>query len=60
MILINQKDNLERRRLTLAHELAHRLMSTQTLNEKEERAAQRMAGALLMPVAHLRHEMGPN
>ncbi|MGE3726890.1 MAG: helix-turn-helix domain-containing protein [Candidatus Sericytochromatia bacterium] len=60
VILINQKDNLERRRLTLAHELAHRLMSTQALSEKEEeRAAQRIAGALLMPAAHLRHEMGP-
>lgn len=59
VIVVNKKCSLERRRLTLAHELCHRLISTQYLSEKdEEQAANRFAGAFLMPRSHLEKEVG--
>ncbi|MBW4622198.1 MAG: helix-turn-helix domain-containing protein [Cyanosarcina radialis HA8281-LM2] len=58
-IVVNQKCSLERRRLTLAHELCHRLIDPQYLSEKEEElAANRFAGAFLMPRSHLEKEVG--
>lgn len=58
-IVVNNQFSLERRRLTLAHELAHRLMDSDTLNEKdEEKAANLFAGAFLMPREHLLREVG--
>jgi Zn-dependent peptidase ImmA (M78 family)/DNA-binding XRE family transcriptional regulator len=59
VIVVNNQFSLERRRLTLAHELAHRLIDTDSLSEKdEEKAATLFAGAFLMPRDHLLREVG--
>jgi Zn-dependent peptidase ImmA (M78 family) len=59
VIVVNSNFSLERRRLTLAHELAHRVIDTDSLPEKdEERAANLFAGAFLMPREHLQREVG--
>ena len=56
---MNNQFSLERRRLTLAHELAHCLIDANTLTEKdEEKAATLFAGAFLMPREHLLREVG--
>ena len=61
VIVVNSRFSLERRRLTLAHELAHRLIDTNALGEKdEEKAATLFAGAFLMPREHLLREVGKN
>lgn len=58
-IVVNRQHGLERRRLTLAHELAHELIDGSEIDEKfEEKLATRFAGALLMPAAHVRREVG--
>ena len=49
VIVVNQTHNGERQRFTLAHELAHLVLSTEGLSEaEEEKAADRFAGAFLM------------
>ncbi|MGO9262129.1 MAG: helix-turn-helix domain-containing protein [Bryobacteraceae bacterium] len=59
VIVVNNQFPLERRRLTLAHELAHRLIHTESLIGKdEEKAANLFAGAFLMPREHLLREAG--
>jgi Zn-dependent peptidase ImmA (M78 family)/DNA-binding XRE family transcriptional regulator len=59
VIVVNSRSTLERRRLTLAHELAHRLIDTDSLDDKdEEKAANLFAGAFLMPAKHLLREVG--
>lgn len=60
VIVVNERHGLERRRFTLAHELAHRVltMSSSSSNKGEEVAAQRFAGAFLMQADHLRREIG--
>lgn len=59
VIVVNNTFSLERRRLTLAHELAHRLIDTNCLADKdEERAANIFGGAFLMEASHLRKEVG--
>jgi len=59
VIVVNSRFSLERRRLTLGHELAHRLIDAASLPEKErEKAATRFAGAFLMPREHLLREVG--
>lgn len=59
VIVVNNQFPLERRRLTLAHELAHRLIDTDSLIDKdEEKAANLFAGAFLMPREHLLREVG--
>lgn len=59
VIVVNSRFPLERRRLTLAHELAHRLIDTHSLSDKdEEKAANVFAGAFLMPREHLLREVG--
>ncbi len=59
VIVVNDQFSLERRRLTLGHELAHRLIEIDSLSEKEEeRAATLFAGAFLMPREHLLREAG--
>ncbi len=59
VIVVNNQFSLERRRLTLAHELAHRLIDGEGLSEKEvEKAANLFAGAFLMPKEHLLREVG--
>jgi Zn-dependent peptidase ImmA (M78 family) len=58
-VVVNDKKSLERRRLTLAHELAHGLMDDSNLADREkERAATYFAGAFLMPRDHLIREVG--
>lgn len=59
VIVVNNRFTLERRRLTLAHELAHRLIDTESLDDKdEEKAANLFAGAFLTPAEHLLREVG--
>jgi Zn-dependent peptidase ImmA (M78 family)/DNA-binding XRE family transcriptional regulator len=59
VIVVNSQFSLERRRLTLAHELAHQLMDPDSLEAKDaEKAANLFAGAFLMPREHLRREVG--
>ena len=59
VIVVNNQFSLERRRMTLAHELAHRLIDTDSLIDKdEEKAANLFAGAFLMPREHLLREVG--
>jgi transcriptional regulator with XRE-family HTH domain len=58
-IVVNNQHTLERRRLTLAHELAHCVMDTTKLPYwDEERAANQFAGAFLMPREHVVREVG--
>ena len=57
VIVINRRVTLERRRLTLAHELAHRLIDRNS-SVDHERAANVFAGAFLVPRAHLVQEIG--
>ena len=56
VIVVNQTYNLERRRFTLLHELGHRLMQVEGINE--EKAAHRFASAFLLPANHLREAVG--
>jgi Zn-dependent peptidase ImmA (M78 family)/DNA-binding XRE family transcriptional regulator len=59
VIVVNKNHSLERRRLTLAHELCHQLINPENLSEKEEeKAANRFAGAFLMHKLHLKREVG--
>ncbi len=59
VVVVNKRSTLERRRLTLAHELAHRVVDPRNLNEKdEEKAATYFAGAFLIPRDHLEKEIG--
>lgn len=59
VIVVNNQFSLERRRLTLAHEMAHRVVDTNSLsNKEEERAATIFAGAFLMPRDHILCEAG--
>ena len=59
VIVVNRQFSLERRRLTLAHELAHRVIDPNSLSDKdEEKAANLFAGAFLMPREHLLREVG--
>jgi Zn-dependent peptidase ImmA (M78 family) len=59
VIVVNNQFSLERRRLTLGHELAHRLIDTDSLSDKEEeKAAHVFAGAFLMPREHVLREVG--
>lgn len=57
VVVINKNKTLERRRLTLAHELFHRIGEV-AAGVDEEKAAQRFAGAFLVPASHLRREAG--
>ena len=59
VVVVNKNASLERRRLTLAHELAHRVIAPNCLDEKAvEKAATYFAGAFLMPAEHVRREAG--
>jgi len=57
VIVVNQNATLERRRLTLAHELAHRLIDESSTVD-HEKASNVFAGAFLAPRAHLVREIG--
>lgn len=56
-IVANADHNVERRRLTLGHELAHRLIDEDSPCD-HEKAANRFAGAFLVPEEHLQNEIG--
>ncbi len=58
-ILISRRATVERKRFTLAHELAHRIIrSTGNPAIKLEAAMNRFAGAFLVPRRHLLEETG--
>ncbi|WP_429649678.1 helix-turn-helix domain-containing protein [Skermanella aerolata] len=57
VIIVNRNHGLERRRMTLAHELAHRCI-TGIDGLDEEKAATRFASAFLMPSSHIQREIG--
>lgn len=58
-VVISVRTNVERRRLTLAHELAHRVIrDTGRPDIRIEKAMHRFAAAFLAPAAHLRAEVG--
>lgn len=57
VIVVNGAHGLERRRMTMAHELAHRLLAPVS-DMDEEKAANRFASAFLQPAEHLRDEVG--
>ena len=57
VIVVNQRMTLERRRLTLAHELGHQLIHEDS-EIKHEKAANIFAQAFLVPRAHLVEETG--
>ena len=59
VVVVNRQFSLERRRMTLAHELAHQVIDPAVLSEREEeKAATYFAGAFLMPREHLQSEVG--
>lgn len=59
VIVVNSRFSLERRRLTLAHELAHQLIDPNSLSDKDsEKAATVFAGAFMMTREHLLTEVG--
>lgn len=58
VIVANQMHTLERRRLTIAHELAHRLTRPGGPGSDDEKLANRFAGAFLQPGEHVRGEVG--
>ena len=57
VIVVNRKDSGERQRFTLTHELGHLVMADDDKVDSE-RAAQRFAGAFLMPADTVRTEIG--
>lgn len=59
-IVIARSINIERKRFTLAHELAHRVIEgVGETGIKLETAMNRFAGAFLVPSGHLKQEVGP-
>ena len=59
VVVTSRRTNVERKRLTLAHELAHRVIQdTGNPTIKIEKAMQRFAGAFLVSAEHLRAEVG--
>jgi Zn-dependent peptidase ImmA (M78 family) len=59
VVVINSRSSLERRRMTLSYELAHRLVDPCNLEDRAlEKAANLFSGAFLMPQEHLFREVG--
>lgn len=59
VIVVSSRTNVERKRFTLAHELAHRIIrSTGNESIRLETAMNRFAGAFLVPREHLISEAG--
>lgn len=59
-IVISENINIERKRFTLAHELAHRVIKGVSGKDiKLENAMHRFAGAFLAPAVHVKREVGP-
>ena len=60
-VVVSNRTNVERKRFTLAHELAHRIIrSTGNPAIRLEKAMNRFAGAFLIPKRHLLEEIGRN
>jgi len=57
VVVVNGDHNIERRRMTLAHELAHRVIDPKSPVDGEK-TAMRFAGAFLLPAAHLEEAVG--
>ncbi len=58
-VMVSSRISLERKRLTLAHELAHRVIgSIDNPAIKQEAAMNRFAGAFLVPAEHLLEAVG--
>jgi Zn-dependent peptidase ImmA (M78 family)/transcriptional regulator with XRE-family HTH domain len=57
VIVVSTQFTIERRRFTLAHELAHRIIDGVKGDLKIERAMDRFAAAFLIPADHLRAEV---
>ncbi len=59
VIVVNKEHSLERRRLTLAHELGHRVLDCSKFSgKKAESLCNRFAGAFLMPAPSVKNEIG--
>lgn len=59
VIVVSSQMNVERKRFTLAHELAHRIIADVAgEGMRKEKAMDRFAGAFLVPASHLRAEIG--
>lgn len=56
-VIVRRHVNVERDRFTLAHEIAHVVIS-ECKNAKVEKAMDRFAAAFLIPADHLRNEIG--
>jgi Zn-dependent peptidase ImmA (M78 family)/transcriptional regulator with XRE-family HTH domain len=57
VIVVSTQFSIERRRFTLAHELAHRLIGEGEGDLRLEKAVDRFAAAFLIPAEHLREEV---
>lgn len=57
IIVVSSQFTIERRRFTLAHELAHRVIGGTKGDLKLEKAMDRFAAAFLIPRDHLRNEV---
>ena len=58
-VVVSSRSTVERKRLTLAHEVAHRIIrSTGNPAIRVEKAMNRFAGAFLVPGRHLLEEVG--
>ena len=62
LVLLNRNHWAERKRFTLCHELAHLILPSSMHSalplDAQERMANRFAGALLLPAARLRDQLG--
>jgi Zn-dependent peptidase ImmA (M78 family)/transcriptional regulator with XRE-family HTH domain len=58
VIVVSKDATIERRRFTLCHELAHRIIATVDEGMNKEKVMHRFSGAFLMPSEHLRNEAG--
>lgn len=59
VVIVNNKHTIERRRLTMGHELGHRLIKADHLDESEiERLCNRFSGAFIANKEHLEAEIG--
>lgn len=57
VIVVSRGYNIERRRFTLAHELAHCMIKSTSDGLKHEKAMDRFAAAFLIPAEHLKSEV---
>jgi Zn-dependent peptidase ImmA (M78 family)/transcriptional regulator with XRE-family HTH domain len=57
ILLLNKEVPIDRKRLTIAHELAHLCLHTQDISEDVETEANRFAAEFLMPAAVIRPQL---